>query len=127
MSQSPASVIVWFDLPVIDLDRAIRFYEAVLAVKIPRQEMGPGCAMGILPHTEGTVGGCLAAGMGGKPTQDGPLMYLNCAGRLDAAIAKVTAEGGKILQAKFEIPPHGFCAIVVDTEGNRVALHSHTA
>jgi predicted enzyme related to lactoylglutathione lyase len=52
------------------------------------------------------------------------MVYLNANGRLDDAIASVVANGGKVLQPKHPIGPFGFRAIILDSEGNRVALHS---
>lgn len=118
-----ANQIVWVDIPVKDLDRAIRFYSAVLGVPVKKEE-SPGMAIGILPHQDGEVGGCLFKNEGDEPSSKGPLLYLNATGRLDQAIAAVAANGGKILQPKQPIGPYGHRAIVLDSEGNRVALHS---
>jgi predicted enzyme related to lactoylglutathione lyase len=52
------------------------------------------------------------------------MIYLNCNGRLDAAVAAAAANGGKLLQPKQPIGSFGFRAIILDSEGNRVALHS---
>ena len=52
------------------------------------------------------------------------MIYLNCDQRLDAAIAAAEKDGGKILKPKHQIGPHGFRAVILDSEGNRVALHS---
>jgi hypothetical protein len=60
-----------------------------------------------------------------KPSSDGPLVYLNVEGRLDQAIEEVTKNGGKVLKGKEQIGPYGFRAVVLDTEGNAIALHSH--
>ncbi len=117
-----ANHVVWFDVPVVDLDRAIRFYSAVLGVDVRREET-PGGAMGILPHEGNDVAGCLFKG-DTTPSDQGPLLYLNAQGRLDQAIGAVEKNGGKILQPKHQIGPHGFRAIVLDSEGNRMALHS---
>ncbi len=57
----------------------------------------------------------------------GPLVYIDASGRLDAAIAAAQAHGGKVLRAKHSIAPNGFRALIADSEGNRVALHSMTA
>lgn len=57
----------------------------------------------------------------------GPLVYLDASGRLDAAVAAAEARGGKVLQARHSIAPNGFRAIIADSEGNRIALHSMTA
>ena len=60
---------------------------------------------------------------GGEST-GGPLLYLNANGRLDQAVAAAAANGGKVVEPKHQIGPHGYRAIVLDSEGNRIALHS---
>lgn len=118
-----ANQIVWCDIPVLELDRAVKFYSAVLGQPVKKQEF-PGMTIGVLPHNDGEVGGCLFMSEEQKPTDKGVLVYLNANGRLDEAIATVVANGGKIVQAKHPIGPFGFRAIIIDSEGNRVALHS---
>ncbi len=118
-----ANQIVWCDIPVKDLDRAIRFYSAVLGAAVKKEEI-PGTTIGILPHNDGEVGGCLFKREGEEPSSRGPMLYLNANGRLDQAIAAVETNGGKILQPRHPIGPYGSRAIVLDSEGNRVALHS---
>jgi predicted enzyme related to lactoylglutathione lyase len=121
-----ANQIVWFDTPVTDLDRAIRFYSAVLGVPV-KKEQYPGMTFAVLPHEKDDVAGCLTPGCadeGVKPSDQGSLLYFNCQGRLDAAIAAVEPNGGKVLQAKHQIGPYGSRAVVLDSEGNRIALHS---
>jgi predicted enzyme related to lactoylglutathione lyase len=118
-----AHQVVWFDIPVQDLDRALRFYSAVLGSTIKRQEF-PGMAMGVLPHSDGEVGGCLYQSDEDKPSDHGVLNYLNANGRLDQAVAAVEPNEGKVLQPKHTIGPYGFRAIILDSEGNRMALHS---
>lgn len=118
-----AHQIVWFDLPVLELDRAIKFYTAVLNVKIEREAHGP-IAVGVFPHGGDDVSGCLHQVEGEKPSAHGALIYFNVQGRLDDAIAQAEKNGGKILKPKHQIGPWGSRAVVLDTEGNRVALHS---
>jgi predicted enzyme related to lactoylglutathione lyase len=119
--------IVWVDIPVTEVDRAIAFYSAVLGTPVTKQG-GPGFVFGLLPHVPGGVGGCLYFPEGDNaPSRVGPLVYLNVAGRLMPAIEAVLANGGRVLQAIQPIGAHGFRAIVVDCEGNRIALHSPTA
>jgi len=118
-----ANQIVWCDIPVQDLDRAIRFYGAVLGKPVTKQSSGD-MTFGLLPDADAGVSGCLYVGEEAKPSPDGPLIYLNCEGRLPIAIAAVELNGGKIIKHKHPIGPHGFRAIVLDTEGNRIALHS---
>lgn len=118
--------IVWVDIPVMDLDRAIAFYSAVLGAQVTK-EGGPGFSFGLLPHTGNEVGGCLyAPGGDNAPSRTGPLIYLNAEGRLAAAVRAVAAQGGTVLQAVHPIGPHGHRALVLDSEGNRVALHAPT-
>ena len=118
---------VWVDIPVADLDRAIAFYAAVLAAPVTR-EGGPGFTFGLLAHGGSDVAGCLVvADDDNAPSPRGPLIYLNVDGRIAAAERAVAAQGGRILKPTHPIGPHGHRAIVLDSEGNRVALHSSTA
>jgi predicted enzyme related to lactoylglutathione lyase len=118
-----ANQIVWCDIPVLDVERAIKFYSAVLGAPVKREQF-PGIMMGVLPHNDGEVGACLVQGEEEKPSDQGPTIYLNANGRLDAALAAVESNGGKVLKPKQAIGPYGFKAVIIDSEGNRVALHS---
>jgi uncharacterized protein len=118
-----ANQIVWCDIPVLNLDGAVKFYSAILGQEVKKQEL-PGMTIGILPHNDGEVGACLFVSEEEKPSEKGAMIYLNANGRLDDAIAAVIPNGGKIVQPKHPIGPFGFRAIIVDSEGNRVALHS---
>lgn len=118
--------LVWVDIPVTNLDRAIQFYSAVIGQPITK-EGGPGFAFGLFPHSGGEIGGCLyVPEADNAPSKAGPLVYLNAEGRLKQAVEVVPAHGGQVLKAIHEIGPHGFCAIVLDSEGNRIALHAPT-
>jgi hypothetical protein len=117
---------VWVDIPVHDLDRAIDFYAAVLGTPVTR-EGGPGFSFGLLAHSGSDVAGCLyLADDGNAPSARGPLVYLNVDGRIVDAERAVAAGGGRIVKSTHAIAPHGYRAIVLDSEGNRVALHSAT-
>jgi predicted enzyme related to lactoylglutathione lyase len=118
-----ANQVVWVDIPVLDLDRAIRFYSAVLAGEVQKQEY-PGMAIGLLPGYDNDVSGCLFTKTDELPSATGLLLYLNAQGRLDEAVNEVEPHGGKVLQPRHQIGPHGYRAIILDSEGNRVALHS---
>lgn len=116
--------IVWVDIPVADLDRAIAFYGAVLGEPVSR-EGGPGFQFGLLPHAEGEAAGCLyLPGEENAPSRTGPLVYLSAEGRLAAAVAAVEARGGQVLQPIHAMGPHGHRAVLLDSEGNRIALHA---
>lgn len=91
-----------------------------------------GVEYGLLPHEEQNASGCLcvgsdSAGSENKPSQNGPLIYLSVEGRLDDAVKAVSVNGGKVLQDNHPLGPHGFRAVIVDSEGNRIALHSSAA
>jgi predicted enzyme related to lactoylglutathione lyase len=119
-------LLCWTDIPVTDLDRAIRFYSAILAAPVTRQAH-EGFEMGVLPHSGNNPAGCLAPDSENKPSQNGPLIYLSVEGRLDDAIKSAEPAGGKVLEPKKQIGPWGFRALVLDSEGNRIALHSMAA
>jgi predicted enzyme related to lactoylglutathione lyase len=114
---------VWFDIPVADLDRAVNFYRAVLGVRINKETVGD-FSLGILEHDGGT-GGCLVLNKE-EITGGGVLLYLNVNGRIRDAVSKVVPNGGSLIQDTHSLGPHGFRAVVLDSEGNRIALHSET-
>lgn len=116
--------VVWVDIPVGDLDRAVGFYSAVLSEKVTKFE-SEGVTMAFLPGESGEVSGCLYQSEEFSPSENGLLVYFNCDGRLEEAVAAVRLAGGRVLVEPQAIGPHGFRAIVHDTEGNRIALHSH--
>jgi len=117
---------VWIDIPVQDLDRAAAFYSAIFDDKV-KIEQGPNFKYGMLPHGQDDVAGCLYVPQGeNKPCNNGPLVYLNADGRLKEAVAAVVTYGGQVLLEPHQIGPYGFRAIILDSEGNRVALHSMT-
>ncbi|HUB66980.1 MAG TPA: VOC family protein [Candidatus Methylacidiphilales bacterium] len=123
MSQN---TLVWADIPVIDLNRAVAFYSKVLNAPLQVEKWGEH-EFGLLPHTKDNVSGCLTASSDNKPSRTGPLLYLSVNGRLDEALAEAAKNGGEILQPKHQIGPYGFRAIITDSEGNRIALHSEKA
>jgi predicted enzyme related to lactoylglutathione lyase len=115
---------VWFDIPVADLDRAAAFYRAVLAIEVVREEM-QGFSFCVLDHQDGN-GGCLVLKENEIAPNHGILVYMNVDGRIHDAVEQTVAHGGEVLQPIHSIGPHGFRALVLDSEGNRIALHSNT-
>ena len=119
--------VVWVDIPVTDLDRALAFYSAVIGAEVTKTG-GPGFTFGLLPHTGNDVGGCLyLPDNDNAPSKTGPLIYLNAEGRLSQSVEAAVAHGGQLLQPVHQIGPHGWRAIVLDSEGNRIALHAPPA
>lgn len=114
---------MWFDIPVADLERAARFYAAVLNINV-EQLANDDEPFGLLEHHEGN-GGCLVLGKE-EIASGGVLVYMNVNGRIRDAVGKVIPHGGSILHDVHSIGPHGFRAVVLDSEGNRIALHSES-
>lgn len=114
--------VVWVDIPVVDLERAHAFYAAVLGVDVRREEFD-GVAFSVLEHDDGN-GACLVPGPGEVSASQGLLVYLNTEGRIRDAVGEAKAHGGEVIQEVTPIGPHGFRAVVKDSEGNRIALHS---
>ena len=114
----------WFEIPVNDLERAKKFYEAVLGIELSLNEMGP-LQMAWFPMTEGIPGatGSLVKGEGYTPSSEGTVVYFTVK-NLEAALGRVSAGGGKVLLQKMSIGDYGFIAHFQDSEGNRVALHA---
>ena len=119
-----SSVINWFDIPAIDLDRAARFYEAVLGVSLIRENM-LGARMAIFPAKPGEATGAIMARAGVTPGATGSTVYLKAGNDLSVALGQVERAGGKVVHPKTFIKEGwGYFAIVLDTEGNSVGLQS---
>ena len=120
-------VVVWFEIPVTDIDRAARFYSTVLGVELASMDLGPH-RMAVFPggatREENVVHGALVQGDGYTPGGAGPMIYLNGGDDLAGPLSRVEAAGGRVIQPKMGIGQHGFMALFIDTEGNRLALHS---
>jgi|SRR5271168_1578943 len=120
--------LVWFELPVSDLDRATSFYESVFATKLATDERFPELA--IFPRREQTATtGALAVfhdeKIEGRPSTDGAIIYLNCDGEIDAVLKRAQQAGAKLLQEVAQLPGGmGWIAQFRDLDGNRVGLHA---
>lgn len=114
--------VVWVDVPVADLDRAARFYSAVLANQVAKEEFN-GYQFCVLDHHDGN-GGCLVPHADQIGTKTGILVYFNAEGRIRDAVAQVERHGGMVIEQVHSMGPHGFRALALDSEGNRIALHS---
>lgn len=119
------SAINWFEIPATDFERAVRFYSEIYAYDMPTRDMGH-IRMGFFQHEPGTgTGGAIVSGDGCIPSQSGSRLYLNGGSDLITVLNRVEAAGGKIVVGKKQISPEiGYFAIIVDTEGNRIYLHS---
>ena len=115
--------INWFELPVTDLDRAQRFYEAVLGTRLKTETFG-GMPMAMFPSGgDDAVGGALVLDQRRKPGGD-TIVYLNANGILDQCAGRIEQAGGKVLLPKTDIGEPGHILLLLDTEGNQVGLHA---
>jgi predicted enzyme related to lactoylglutathione lyase len=123
----PHNAIHWFEIPVADLDRAQRFYETLLAKAMRREQMGPQ-TLAVFAYEDGIGGALLKSDTAPAPGIDGTLAYLNAGPSLDAVLARAGELGATVLLPKTELPRNiGFIAQIVDSEGNRIGLHSQAA
>lgn len=115
----------WFEIYVHDLDRARAFYEATFDLRLTELP-GLGIRMLTFPAGPGLPGcpGALVRYEGKPPGDGGTVVYFSCA---DCAVEAGRAErhGGRVLKPKFPIGAHGFVALVHDSEGNLIGLHSN--
>lgn len=127
VSQKPnqmKNLISIVEISTVDFQRAVSFYQQVLGMSIEKVEMD-GMQMGVLPSGGETVNVVLVGSNDHKPSAEGTLVYFNCGDDLQTVLGKIEPNGGKILVQKTEISPDmGFFAIFVDTEGNKIGLHS---
>src|SRR5437016_5397489 len=113
------SRIVWFEIPVSDLDRASRYYGRVLGLELTQTQMGPE-SMAVFPYKHPAISGCLLLVPGHKADGGGVTVYLNADPALDDALKRVGEAGGKVALGKTELPGDmGVFAHMIDSEGNR--------
>ena len=116
--------VVWVDIPAVDIERATVFYAAVLDVKIARG-ISPAFPFGLFEAGHDDVGACVRDLDGDlQPGLKGPLVYLNVEGRLSKAVEAAVAHGGTVLREPEQAGPYGWRALILDSEGNQIALHS---
>jgi imidazolonepropionase-like amidohydrolase/predicted enzyme related to lactoylglutathione lyase len=116
--------VSWFEIPVLDMDRAKTFYEDVLDVKLQRLSIGPN-EMALFPTIRGAAGatGALMKGEPFQPSGQGVIIYFHTPD-IDGVIARAQQRGVNILLPKTPIGPLGFIAAIEDSEGNRFGLRS---
>lgn len=118
------NAINWFEIPVKNFERAVKFYETILSASLQMMEM-PGMRSAFFPaDLENGIGGSITQANGYEPSMTGSLVYLNGGNDLAVVLSRVEKAGGKILLPKTSIRQNGFMAHFEDTEGNKVALHS---
>jgi uncharacterized protein len=120
--------ISWFEIPAVDLERAQAFYETIFDIKlIPLDLQNLKMRMFPIEDPMTGIGGaiCCAEGFYIPSATQGVLVYLNANPDVQRILDKVEAAGGKVAVPKTQISPeYGFMGVFIDTEGNRIGLHS---
>lgn len=115
--------INWFEIPAYNFQRAVAFYNALYSITMETAEINA-YSMAFFPAKKG-IGGAVVCGEGCTPNTTGPLLYLNGGKDLSTVLAKVEGAGGRVIMPKTLINDMvGYFALFMDTEGNRLALHS---
>ena len=115
--------VSWFEIPALNLQRAAAFYNYIYNIEMETTEMN-GYAMAFFPADNG-VGGAVVTGQGCSPSETGTLVYLSGGKDLNTVLERVESAGGRVVMSKTLINDQaGYFAIFIDTEGNKLALHS---
>ena len=121
--------LTWFEIPSLNFERAITFYTTILAAPLTIENNGP-TPSAVFPYVNNdlrqAVGGAVIFDPRVKPTLDGAIVYLDCNGALDDVLARVPEAGGAVLLPRTDIG-FGFIAVIRDSEGNRMGLHTECA
>ena len=118
------NAINWFAILAADFNRAVKFYNSVFDFNLQLTQMG-GSGIAFFPIEDGGIGGHISKSDTFKPSENGPLLYLNGGEDLQKILDRVESSGGKITYPKTQITPEiGFMGIFIDSEGNRVGIHS---
>ena len=118
------NVVNWFEIPVADMPRAKKFYKSLLNVELQDLPM-PGMQLSSFPMVQGGeyAAGALAQSENHIPSANGTTVFFACEDVSDQ-LGRVESLGGKVVVPKTSIGEHGFIAHIMDSEGNKVALHS---
>jgi predicted enzyme related to lactoylglutathione lyase len=118
------TVVAFFEIPAIDLGRAVTFYETILGIKLSAMD----CEhekMAFFPEENGQCSGAISLAKDFRPSKDGVLINLHV-DDMEKALSAVEANGGKIIcqKTKIEAEGRGYFALFTDSEGNRLGLYS---
>lgn len=118
--------VSWFEIPVNDMESAIAFYEKVFDCKLERHQLGP-IDMAWFPwnHEMGGAGGSLVKSEGNYQTSENGVLVYFSSKDVNQELERIPKAGGQVLQGKTLITIEiGYMALFIDSEGNRIALHS---
>lgn len=114
-------MINWFEIPSVDIDRAVNFYNTVLGISLSR-EIFLDVPHGIFVE-DGKSYGAVILDERVRPATEGSIVYLSAGKDFEGVVGRVESAGGKLLLPITDIGDAGYMAIILDTEGNRIGLH----
>lgn len=117
----------WFEIPMVDVERAKKFYETVFDVALTPMDMN-GDQMLMFPYAPeaNKVSGSLVKGEFHKPGMQGPIVYMNANPSINAVASKIETAGGNMLLPPMQVSPEvGWIALFADSEGNQMGLHAN--
>ena len=120
------NAINWFEIPAVDFERAVNFYDTVIGKPLRREEF-MGIPHGIFQADQGAATGAVVLNPNYQTSDKGTVIYLNAGNDLDGVLSRLDAAGGTLVMPKTAIGPQGYIAIIVDSEGNQVGLHQPAA
>lgn len=116
--------ISWFEIPALDFEQAVSFYNQIFDIDMECLKTEEN-SMAFFPAGKG-IGGAVITGPGSIPSDSGPLIYLNGGDDLNQVLSKVEVAGGRVIMPKTFIgEDSGYFAIFIDSQGNKLALHSN--
>ena len=125
------NILTWFEIPVLDIERARKFYEFILDIQMATRAFpetdeeltffpyNPD----VIQATSGRVTGVLSRSDKSKPSKEGTLIYINASPDIQTVLDKAEQAGGKTMVPKTQMNA-GFIAVILDSEGNRIGLHA---
>lgn len=127
MISTPLHPVVWFEIPVHDLDRATHFYQSLFDLRLTRETI-EGYEMATFPFEGASLGGALIKAPHLSPAPNAMTLHFDCAGRLDDMVAMAKSLGGHCVYGPKNLGRElGRVAIIIDSEGNRIGLHEEFA
>ena len=115
--------VTWFEIPAVNFQNAVNFYNHIYGIEM-ETHFSVDHSMAWFPANRG-IGGAIVSGPGSAPSEKGPLVYLNGGADLEVVLNRVEEAGGRVVLPKTLINEEsGYFAIFIDSEGNKLALHS---
>jgi len=113
-------LISWIEIPTVDFERAVVFYNSVLKLKMQPEDYGKE-KMACFPNGEGAI----TYAQNFKPSENGVMVSFAVSDSINETLLRIEQNGGKALQTKTRIEAEGkgYFAIFLDSEGNKVGLY----